>query len=95
MLSGKARKDFANQEAAARRNQLSLARLENMCASEHFQVAKAREKAAYEAAVSRSAVEHVFKSVSACVAAAAAATAAGAGGGCDGERPLNAFASEA
>ena len=62
MLSGRARKDLADQDAVARRNQLSLARLDKLCASEQFQAAKAQEKAAYDAAVSRSAVEHVFKS---------------------------------
>jgi hypothetical protein len=56
MLSGKARKVLAEQDrsfSSARRNQLSLAKIEQMCKSQEFQSAAARDKAAYDAAVSR------------------------------------------
>ena len=56
MLSGKARKVLAEQDlslSSARRNQLSLAKLEQMCKAQEFKSAAEREKAAYDAAVSR------------------------------------------
>jgi hypothetical protein len=59
MLSGKARKVLSGQDsgASARRNQLSLTKIERLCADEQFQNAKARETEAFDAAVSQSAVE--------------------------------------
>jgi hypothetical protein len=56
MLSGKARKVLAEQDlslSSARRNQLSLAKLEQMCKAQEFKSAAEREKAAYDAAVAR------------------------------------------
>ena len=59
MLSGAARKNYAEQDAAARRNQLSMTKLRQMCESDEFQAAKRRDAPAVQA--SEKAVPIMFK----------------------------------
>ncbi len=44
MISGAARKQLADQDAASRRNQLSMAKIRQMCESEEFQADKRRSE---------------------------------------------------
>ena len=62
MLSGKARKNWTEADAATRRNQLSMSKLAKVTESEQWQAAVARDKVAFAAVSQRAAVYNVSSS---------------------------------